>query len=108
MKQLSVALARFPYTNQIDYKIRPAVIISNDGFNKEHNFVWACPITTQASLPNYELEIPQSEFSGQIKTRSFIRTDTIAAMEKDFFLKEIGTISNELFEKLKAELNKNL
>ncbi|MDP2973705.1 MAG: type II toxin-antitoxin system PemK/MazF family toxin, partial [Candidatus Diapherotrites archaeon] len=79
MNQLSVGLARFPFTNQIDYKIRPAVVISNDIFNKAHAFVWACPITTQTSMPQFELEIPASEFSGELKAKSYIRADIIAS-----------------------------
>ncbi|MDO8647939.1 MAG: type II toxin-antitoxin system PemK/MazF family toxin [Candidatus Diapherotrites archaeon] len=108
MNQLSVVLARFPFTNQIDYKIRPVVVISNSKFNGAHNFCWACPITSKASLKEFELEISKAEFTGELKTQSFIRTDTIASMEKELFLKEIGKITPTLFEKLKKELIKNL
>jgi len=108
MNQLSVALARFPFTNQIDYKIRPAAIISNNKFNKSHDFYWVCPITSKTSMKEFELEIQTSEFSGELKTKSYIKTDTIASMEKDLFLKEIGKISSKLFETLKSELVNNL
>ena len=108
MDQLSVVLAKFPFTNQIDYKIRPAVIISNNKFNKVHQFFWLCPITSKISLPEFEIEIPRHEFDGYLKTTSYIRTDTIVSMEKNLFLKEIGNISQKLFEKLKQELVKNL
>ena len=108
MDQLSVVLARFPFTNQIDYKIRPALIISNPKFNKAHAFFWVCPITSKSSLGGYELEIPANEFSGGLKTKSYIRTDTVASMEKELFLKEIGKITVGLFEKLKKEIAENL
>ena len=108
MDQLSVVLAKFPFTNQIDYKIRPAVIISNHKFNIVHQFFWTCPITSKTSLPEFELEIPKNEFSGKLKTASYIRTDTITSMEKSLFISEIGKISQKLFEKLKQELVKNL
>lgn len=103
-----MALVKFPFTSQIDYKIRPAVIISNLKFNKVHDFFWACPVTSKTSLKEFEIEITNSEFSGQLKTKSYIRSDTIVSMEKNLFLKEIGKISQELFEKLKQELLKNL
>jgi len=108
MDQLSVVLARFPFTSQTDYKIRPALIISNSRFNKAHAFFWVCPITSKSSLREYELEIGAEEFNGELKTRSYIRTDTIASMEKELFLKEIGKITADLFEKLKKEIVKNL
>ncbi len=108
MDQMSVALARFPFTNQIDYKIRPVVIVSNSKFNKIHEFFWACPITSKTSLKEFELEIQQNEFSGKLKEKSYIRTDTIVSVEKKLFLKEIGKISDKLFEKLKEEIIKNM
>ena len=108
MNQLSVGLARFPFTNQIDYKIRPAVIISNNKFNKSHNFYWVCPVTSKIAMKEFELEISKNDFNGELKTKSYIRTDTIASMEKDLFLKEIGIISSKLFETLRKELIKNL
>lgn len=106
--QSSVVLARFPFTNQVDYKIRPAVIISNDRFNKLHDFCWVCPITSKTSMKEFELEIRESDFKGELKTKSFIRTDTIASMENDLLLKKIGDISIALFERLKKEIVKNL
>ncbi len=108
MNQLTIALARFPFTNQIDYKIRPALIISNDGFNKVHAFYWTCPLTTKATLKEFELEMTEKDFSGELKAKSFVRTDTIASMEKELFLGEIGKVTPQFFEKVKKELMKNL
>lgn len=108
MKQNDIWLTRFKYSNQIDYKIRPAVVLSNDKFNKCHSFVWACPITTKTSIPEYELAVTTETSATGLKEKSYIRTDTIASIDKELFLKEIGKISAALFEKLKAELAKNL
>jgi len=108
MKQLSVVLTRYPFSNQIDYKIRPAVIISNEKFNKIHNCFWVCPITRKVKLKEFEIEIPEKEFSGKLNYKSYVRSDKIATMEKELFLKEIGTISQKLFGKLKKEIIKNM
>ncbi len=108
MNQLTVALARFPFTNQTDYKIRPALIISNDRFNRAHGFYWTCPITSKTSIQEFELEIKSGDFSGELKTKSFVRTDTIASMEKELFLKEIGKLTPAFFAKIKNEIMKNI
>jgi mRNA-degrading endonuclease toxin of MazEF toxin-antitoxin module len=100
MNQLSVALAKFHFTNNIDYKIRPAVIVSNEKFNRVHDFVLACPITTKSSLQEFVLEIPEKDFSGTLNAKSYIRADAITSMEKTLFLKEIGKICASLFEVL--------
>lgn len=108
MNQLSVVLARFPFTNQMDYKIRPALIISNEKFNTIHDFFWICPITSSRNLMEFEVEVPEKEFSGKFKKKSYIRSDTVTSIEKELLLKEIGKISETLFQKLKKELIKNL
>lgn len=108
MNQLTVALARFPFTNQIDYKIRPALIISNEHFNKTHAFYLTCPLTTKTTLKEFELEITEKDFSGKLKTKSFVRMDTIASMEKELFLKEIGKVTPQFFEKIKKGIMKNM
>ncbi|MBU0636096.1 type II toxin-antitoxin system PemK/MazF family toxin [Candidatus Micrarchaeota archaeon] len=108
MNQLSVVLVRFPFTNQIDYKIRPALIISNNRFNNQHPFSWVLPITTQETKREFEINIPSTEFTRELKAKSFILTDKIMSMEKHLFLKEIGKITPKLFERVKAQLTKNL
>ena len=108
MDQLSVVLAKFPFTNQIDYKIRSALIISNSKFNAIHQYFWVCPITSKTSMPEFELELTANEFSGKLDSKSYIRTDNISSLEKGLFIKEIGKISAKLFEKLKAEISKNI
>src|SRR3989344_1055174 len=85
MNQLNICLARFPYSNLIDYKIRPVLIISSKEFNENHNYFLCMPITSTEKKTDYELE----------------------RIEKELFLKEIGKISGELFEKAKTDLMKN-
>jgi mRNA interferase MazF len=108
LNQLSVALARFPFSNQIDYKFRPVLIISNENFNKKHNYFLTCAITSKKSLTEFEIEISKNEFSGILKTESFIRSDSIASLEKELILKEIGKITPELFKKIKKEIINNI
>lgn len=107
MNQLNICLARFPYSNLIDYKIRPVLIISSKEFNENHNYFLCMPITSTEKKTDYELELTEKEFEGILKNKSFIKTDSIAGIEKDLFLKEIGKISGELFEKAKTDLMKN-
>ena len=109
MNQKEIVLVRFPFSNQTDYKIRPAVIVSNDYYNRVHSNFWLVPLTTKQSLKEFELELPQKEIiSGKIREKSFARTDVIAAVENDLVLKELGKVSTAFFELLKKQLLKNL
>ena len=107
MEQLKVCLVRFPYTNLIDYKIRPSIIISNDKFNETHNYFLWCPITSQ-KRQNNQIKLNKDNFKGELKTESFINTDSIFGIEKDLFLKEIGSINQNTLEKIKHEIFKNI
>jgi mRNA-degrading endonuclease toxin of MazEF toxin-antitoxin module len=103
-----VYLARFYFSNQTDYKIRPTVVVSNAPFNHSHASVWACPFTTQDSLTEYLLPVPAAEFSGHLEKECGIRTDFLATVEKGLFLKEIGSLSPRLLEKLRTRIVQNL
>jgi mRNA-degrading endonuclease toxin of MazEF toxin-antitoxin module len=100
-------LARFPFTNQIDYKIRPVLIVSNNSFNARHSFCWAIPITSKSRQKEFEIEIHPTEFTSRLQSQSFIRTDRISAMEKHLFLKEIGKITPALYEEVKKAIIHN-
>ena len=109
MHQKDIVLVRFPFSNQIDYKIRPAIIVSNDFYNKHHSSFWIVPLTTKESLKEFEIELPNKEIvSGNINEKSFVRADNIATIEDDLILKEIGKISDRFFEKVKAAIVKNI
>jgi len=107
VKQGDVVLVRYPYTNLVDYKIRPAVIVSNETFNKAHSSFLACPITSKPTLPEYCLELTPENFHGKLETRSFVRTDSMAAVEKELCLKEIGFVEPAFLKALVEKIAKN-
>lgn len=109
MEQKSVVLVRFPFSNQIDYKIRPAIIVSNSHYNKLHSDFWIVPITTKQTLNEFEIEISTKDFiAGNISERSFARTDVIATVDEDLILKEIGKVSDDLFGRIISGIKLNL
>ena len=107
MKQGDIVLVRYPYTNLVDYKIRPAVIVSNEKFNKAHASFLACPITSKSTLPEYCLELTPENFIGKLEAKSFVRADGIALLDKDLFLKEIGSVAPGLLQVLIQQIAKN-
>ena len=107
MKPGKIWLVRYPYTNQSDYKIRPAVIVSNERFNQAHAFVLACPISSKQSLPEYTLELMPENFHGKLGTQSFVRADNLTAVDKGLFLKEIGSVTPEFLRKVLQQITKN-
>lgn len=109
LNQKSIVLVRFPFSNLVDYKIRPAIIVSNDYYNKRHSNFWIIPLTTKQSNKEFEIALHQEGIvKGTIEQKSFVRTDFIATVEHDRVLKEIGKVSAGFFKKTISKIQENL
>jgi len=105
VEQGEVLLLRFLYSNMVDYKIRPALVISNNGFNKMHD-AWFCPITSK-KVPQ-SIPIASSLAEGKLERESFANTSHIATVERDLILKRIGKLSKEKTREIIAGIMQNM
>ena len=98
-----IVLMKFPYTNNITAKKRPALIIkdTNDGD------VIVCRITSKRYNTLYDIEIKESPENG-LRLPSVIRIHKIAALEKDQIDTKLGEIENTLKIKVLAALHQLL
>ncbi|MBN2067191.1 MAG: type II toxin-antitoxin system PemK/MazF family toxin [Candidatus Diapherotrites archaeon] len=85
MEQGDIILARFPFSNRIDYKIRPALVVSNNEHNKRHD-CWFCPITT--SPGGQSIPIQKHLAEGKLDRESYARASVIATMDEEAALKK--------------------
>lgn len=105
MEQGDIVLVRFPFSNVIDYKIRPALIVSNNSFNKKFDS-WICPITTKKSVQC--IEFNDSIIEGKLDRKSFVKTNIVAVIERDLMLKKIGKINHKKTNEIIEKIIKNL
>ena len=91
-----VVLARFWFTSGLNYKIRPALIVSNSRFNQTHVYCLMVPFTTQTSLREYLIPIDGKD-SVLVERESYIRTDGLTPILKTNIVKHIGTLSPTKF-----------
>ncbi len=105
MEQGDIILVRFPFSNQIDYKIRPALVVSNNRHNKRFD-CWFCPITTKKTIQCTPIQKHLSQ--GKLDRESYARTDVIATMNEDVALKKIGKLKEEKINEIIQALIKNL
>lgn len=109
LNQKSIVLARVPFSNITDYKIRPAIIISNNHYNKNHPDFWIVPLSSQEKNKEFELELDKKEIiKGNLDQKSFVRADVIATIEQELVLKEIGKVSDDFFKKIISRVQENL
>ena len=105
MEQGDIILVRYPFSNLVDYKIRPALVISNSGFNKKFDS-WICPITSKKTEQCISLKDSLAE--GKLERESFAKANSIAVVEGDLVLKKIGKMGREKTAEIIGQIVRNL
>ena len=108
-RQKELVLLPYPFSNQEGTKVRPAIIISNNNFNKKSEDCIMLPLTSVIKEVPYSVLITQEDLSsGNLLKPSRIRIDKIFTIRKDLVRMKIGMINNNAFEKIKLEISKVL
>ncbi len=101
MKQRAIILVPFPFSDQSGQKIRPALVISNDTFNKTSQDLIVCSITSTFKPAQYSLIINQDDLEqGTLPSQSAIKVENIFKIEKSLIIKTIGTLQSSAFLKV--------
>lgn len=107
VKQKEMVLLPYPFSNLRETKVRPAIIVSNDSFNKKSADCIMIPLTTIIKDEPYSIIINQKDLtSGKLIQPSRARADKIFAVEKNIIIMKIGTVNDSIFEKIKQEIFK--
>lgn len=105
MEQGDIVLVRYPFSNVTDYKIRPALVISNNEFNKKFDN-WICPLTSKKL--EQCIPVQSSLIEGKLEKESFAKTNSIATIENDLILKKIGKINKQKTIEIIEQIIKNM
>ena len=107
MDQQDLVWVRFPFSNLEESKVRPAVIISNNAYNKKKQDVLICAITSNLEEEAYSILIDRSNLkSGNLPIKSKIRADKIILLEKRRIIKAFAMLDDSTFDKLIDEIIK--
>jgi len=106
-QQKEIVLLPYPFSNQEGVKVRPAIIISSNNFNKKSEDCVVLPLTSVIKEVPYSVLITQKDLiSGNLLKSSRIRIDKIFTIRQDLVRMKIGMVNNNIFEKIKAEISK--
>lgn len=109
MKQKDIILVPFPFTNLIESKIRPVIIISNDKINFKSLDCIVIPLTTVMKEAPYSFTLTNNDLnSGELIQDSMLRVDHVFTIEKESIIKKIGTVNDKTFDKIKENFIKIL
>ncbi len=105
-EQRDIILLSFPFTDLKSAKIRPAIILSNNKYNKTSQDIIAVPITSNLKTNQFDILIKNKDLEkGELIVDSKIKTDKIFSVEKKIVRKNIGKINRQAFTKLKANIS---
>lgn len=105
VNQKELVLLPYPFSDMKGNKVRPALIISNDFFNKKSDDCIMAPLTSVIKDEPYSIIIEQDNLSsGKLFKKSRIRVDKIFSIEKKLVVMKIGSIKDKIFEQIKKEI----
>jgi mRNA interferase MazF len=104
ISQRDIVLIPYPFSNLENKRVRPALVVSNNFFNKKSEDCLLVPLTSVIKNEPHSIIIEQSDLSsGKLIRTSRIRVDKIFSVEKDKIIFRIGVLSDQTFNKVKKE-----
>jgi len=86
-----IVLIKFPFTDNITFKNRPALIITDT----DDGDLIVCRITSKSYNTRYDIELKQWETCG-LKFPSVVRVHKIASIEKAMIGIKLGEVSDDI------------
>ncbi len=106
VNQKELVLLPVPFSNLAERKVRPALVVSNNSFNKKSDDFIAVPLTSVIKDEPYSVLLNQPDLlSGKLIKPSRIRVDKIFAVNKNLVSMKIGLIKENILAKVKSEIN---
>ncbi|MBI2347617.1 MAG: type II toxin-antitoxin system PemK/MazF family toxin [Deltaproteobacteria bacterium] len=100
-RQRDILLTRFPFSDLVGSKVRPVLVLSNDGYNRRFSDVLICAITSSPRTHEYAASLTAKDLDqGILKVESKVRADTITSIEQEIVLKKIGRVKKEKYRQV--------
>ena len=107
MNQQDLVWVRIPFTSLEESKIRPAVVVSNNSYNKNYDDVVVCAITSNLEETPYSILIDQNNLSsGRLPLKSRIKADKIIQVKKSLVLRYFAKLDIKTFDILADKITK--
>ena len=102
-----IVLLSFPFTNLKSSKVRPALVVSDDSYNKQTNDAVFIFITSKKHSSQYDLRIEKTNKSFKLtglKAPSTLRISKIMSLEKRLVQRKLGIADSIIMRKVNAAL----
>lgn len=102
-----IVLLSFPFTNFKSSKVRPALVVSDDSYNKQTADAIFIFITSKKHTSQYDFRIGKKDKSFKstgLKSSSTLRISKIMSLEKKLVRRKLGIADNRIMIKVNAAL----
>jgi len=106
LEQGMIVLVPFPYSDLSNFKVRPALVVSNKHF-RGHDAIF-CAITSKTSKGNEISFSNENLEKGQLPVTSYVKAGKVFTLEKSLIKKIVAKISAEKIKEVAVELAKIL
>ena len=105
--QRQIILLNFPFSNLKISKVRPAIIISNDKYNKKFRDMIVIPLTSNLTKTDYDMIITNQNLEeGNLIVDSRAKINRIFSVEQKLIRVNIGRINKKTFSEIKTILSR--
>src|SRR5690625_2935013 len=104
-KQGDIVLIPVPFSDLKQYKQRPVLIISKDGYNKANEDIVVLAITSKLKGLAYSVIIESKDLTeGELKVTSEIRADKVYTLSKSIVRKKFGRVNNGVLKAVRVKI----
>ena len=105
LKQGSIVIVDFSYSNLQETKFRPALVISNYEYNQNSMDVMVLRVTSRCREGRWEMEILREDLAeGTLDIEpSYVKVDSIFTVEKKIIRKIVARLKDEKIEEIKGQ-----
>lgn len=103
ISQRDVVLLSFPFSDLQTSKVRPAVVLSNNGYNHHSEDFVAVPLTSNLKFKDYAVLITNQELeSGRLIVDSKAKVDRVFSVSQKLVRMKIGRVNREVHARIKT------
>ncbi|MBU2100095.1 type II toxin-antitoxin system PemK/MazF family toxin [Candidatus Micrarchaeota archaeon] len=104
-EQGNIIIANILYSQQVGFKRRPVLVISNSKYNKHSDDLIVLSVSSTEPKEKYDLKLTNKDLTeGELRVDSKILTDFPTTIEKSVVTESIGKISNQKLKEVKQKI----
>ena len=100
MKQGEIILIKFTFSDHSDFKMRPALVISNKNLNNSDDIIILGISSQKGSTKSFVSLRNEDLTKGEIMKQSFVKCGSVLTIEKSLIVKTVAVITDKKLEEV--------